>query len=119
MKKPDGIERIPSGDIRLLYIKPAVIEPEVGRRSKLRPRTPREDAVEIAHVGTVLSCLSSRLDKIVRVQIPDVFCDQEVMLHEPLDAEKTLAVVVAQSARHLGLQIEGQTLLGFAGEKRR
>ena len=39
------------------------------------------------------------------------------MLHEPLDAEKTLAVVVAQSARHLGLQIEGQTLLGFAGEK--
>src|SRR5271166_5950601 len=39
------------------------------------------------------------------------------MLHEPLDAEKPHAVVVAQAARHLGLQIEGQTLLGFAGEK--
>src|SRR5204862_8173027 len=49
-------------------------------------------------------------------QIADVFCDQEVMLHEAFDAAGARMIGVAHAAADLGLQVEGQPLLGAAGE---
>src|SRR5262249_41744860 len=49
-------------------------------------------------------------------QIADVFGHQKIMLHEPLDAAAAGMVGVAHPLADLGLQIEGQPLLGAAGE---
>ena len=49
-------------------------------------------------------------------QIADVLRDQEVMLHEALDARRAGVVAIAHAAGELGLQVEGQPLLGPVGE---
>ena len=49
-------------------------------------------------------------------QIADALGDQEIMLHQPLDAEGPGMVGIADAPRQLGLQIEGQALLRPSGE---
>ena len=45
-------------------------------------------------------------------QIADVLRDQEIVLHEPLDAAAAGVVGVAHALRDLALQVEGQPVLG-------
>ena len=50
-------------------------------------------------------------------QVADVLGDEEVALHEALDAEHAGCVGVAEARGQLGLEVEGQPLLGAAGEE--
>ena len=49
-------------------------------------------------------------------QVADLLGDQEVVLHEALDAARAGAVAVAHAPRDLRLHVEGQPLLGPAGQ---
>ena len=49
-------------------------------------------------------------------QIADILRDQEIVLHEPFDTARPGMIGVAHAAADLGLQVEGQPLLGAAGE---
>ena len=49
-------------------------------------------------------------------QIPDVLGNQKVVLHEALDASAAGVIRVTHSSTDLGLDVEGQPLLGTAGE---
>ena len=49
-------------------------------------------------------------------EVADALGDQEVVLHEPLDAARAGVVGVAHARRELRLQVEGQPLLRPAGE---
>src|SRR6266702_1330085 len=52
-----------------------------------------------------------------RREIADVLGDQKIMLHEPLDVLQARMLGVAQPHRDLALDVEGQPLLGAAGEE--
>src|SRR5262245_46419932 len=45
-------------------------------------------------------------------EIADALRHQEVMLHQPLDAMDGAMVAIAETARNVRLQVEGQPLLG-------
>src|SRR5271166_4857829 len=98
-KKPDEIDRVFPEHIRLLHIEPAVVNPEVGGGGKLGPAAPREGAHKIAQGwnGLELPDLQARADG--AGEIAHIFGYQKIMLHEPLDAEKPQAAVIAQPAR--------------------
>src|SRR5690242_7528234 len=49
-------------------------------------------------------------------QITDVLCDQKVVLHEALDPAAAGVIRIIHPPSDLGLQVEGQPLLGTAGE---
>ena len=49
-------------------------------------------------------------------QRADLLGDQVVVLHEALDGARRPAVAIAQAMRDLGLQVEGQALLGAPGQ---
>ena len=50
-------------------------------------------------------------------QIADVLGDQEVVLHEALDAQRARAVGIVQEPPDLGLHVEGQPLLGAPAQR--
>ena len=50
-------------------------------------------------------------------QVADVLGDEEIALHQPLDAEHAGAIEEAEALRELRLQIEGQLVVGAAGEE--
>ncbi len=50
-------------------------------------------------------------------QIADILRDQEVMLHEALDAARAGVIAIAHADADLALAIEGQAILGAAGEE--
>ena len=49
-------------------------------------------------------------------QVADILGDQEIVLHEALDAAAAGVVGVAHAGADLGLHVEGQALLGALGE---
>jgi len=50
-------------------------------------------------------------------QIADILGDQEIMLHEALDGFQPAMFLIAETFGHFGLEIEGDALLGAAGEE--
>ena len=50
-------------------------------------------------------------------QVADILGDEEIILHEPLDAAIPCMVGIAHPAGDLGLQVKGQPLFGAAGQK--
>ena len=50
-------------------------------------------------------------------QVADLLGDEEVVLHEALDVAQAGMRGVAEAHRHLALDVEGQPLLGAAGQE--
>jgi len=50
-------------------------------------------------------------------QVADILGDQEVVLHEAFDRLQAAMRLVAEALCHFGLQVEGDALLGAAGEE--
>ncbi len=50
-------------------------------------------------------------------QVADVLGDEEIALHQPLDAEHTGAIGKAEARGELGLHVKSQLLVGAAGEE--
>src|SRR5438309_8552892 len=48
-------------------------------------------------------------------QVADILSNQEIVLHEALDAPGACAIGVPHSTRDFGLHIEGQPFLGASG----
>ena len=89
------------------------------RRSPSRRKPSSARGRKVCHRAASLGLrrrLSSSAAKKMRVRSPTVLAMQEVVLHEALDAAAARPVVVAQARGDLALQVEGQPLLGAAGE---
>ena len=67
--------------------------------------------------GAVLQLLRFKAAQKMRGEIADFLGDEEVVLHEALDCVQAAMRLVAQALGHRRLEVEGQALLGAAGEE--
>src|SRR5262249_33070377 len=113
----DEIDRVLLKDRRVFDVQAARVDPEIGRGSELSACAPRQRPNEIAERwnGLQLPQLEARANG--ASQIADIFGDQKIMLHEPLDAKQPFAAAITERLSHSRLKVEGQALLGLTREK--
>src|SRR6185437_11638614 len=99
------LERALLGDVE-----PAGIDGESGDRALARaPRLPVEARPPLL-LRLELGAEDAR-------QIADILGDEEIMLHEALDATRPGMVGVAHAAPDFALPVEGEAVLGALGEE--
>jgi hypothetical protein len=124
-EKADQVDRIFLEDAGLLDVQAVVVELEIGRGGEvgvgrgggLGAVAPGQGAQKIAKRRHGLELPQFEARNHNAGQVAHVLGDQEVVLHEPLDAQKPEPVMIAQEACHLGLQIEGEALLRLARQE--
>ena len=118
MKHPDQIDRIALEDVGPRDRDAVVVDSEIIAFAQ-RPHTLRRpqagDKATQDRRRLRLSVLKSRAKN--RREVADVFGGEEVVLHEALDILHAGMLGVAKPHRDLALNIEGQPLLGPAGDE--
>ncbi len=92
----------------------AILDFEIARRDDLLLAPKRPETVERRR-GFGLPFFERRADD--RGQIADILGDQEVMLHEPLNARQTAARRIAEPFGDPALMVEAQPLFRSARQK--
>ena len=106
-----ALENLVVGDVDAV-----VVDDEVGGAGELAP-APREadqEAVEARHLLGLLFLERGTEDA---RQVADILGDEEVVLHEALDARQAGMAGVAEPLGDLALDVEMQPFLGLAGEE--
>ena len=98
------LEKIVRWDRQPIAVEPKAVEPA----PRLSPAQPRQPAFAF------LVDFEDRAED--AGQIADILGDEEIMLHEALDAARAGMVGVAHAGADLGLQRKGQAFLGAPGE---
>ena len=89
----------------------------VDHEARLRQRLRRAGGKETAQAFGLFLMVCFQLGSEDARQAADILGDEEIALHEALDALLALAVSVAHAGGDLGLQVETQPVLGAAGDE--
>jgi hypothetical protein len=98
--------RVGDGDAAAIEREALFLE-RLGRRLRLEP----------GDAGRTLFFVNLQLGAQDAGERADFLRRKEIALHEALDRGRVVALRVAQTSRHFGLQVEGQAFLGTAGEE--
>src|SRR6185312_10217976 len=97
VKEAQQVDRVVLERALLGDVEPAGIDGEAGDRALARPRLPMEARPPLL-LGLELGAEDAR-------QVADILGDQEIMLHETLDAARAGMVGVAHAAPDLALPV--------------
>ena len=115
-KEPQNVDRIALEHLRVGDVETIVVDAEIRAMADRAAGGPRQrpDDARQAGCGLQLAHFEARAQD--RRQCADVLGGQEVVLHAALDTAHAGLVLVAERGRQLGLDVEGQALLGAAGQ---
>ncbi len=116
MEEPDEVDRIAREDLLVGGIDAVVVDDEIGRARNRAAAAGGQAEKAIEHRRGLAVVLLQRGAEDAR-QVADILGDEEIVLHEALDVAQAGMGGVAEAAGHLALDVEGQALLGAAGEE--
>ena len=116
-KEADQVDGIALEHVRVGDVEAAVVDAEVAGGADLAARAPAERIEQAGEPRPGLVLLDLQRRAYDGGEVADILGDEEVVLHEALDRTQAAAADVAQPLGHDRLHVEGQPLLGSAGQE--
>jgi hypothetical protein len=116
MKHPDDVDRIALEHLRVGEIDAALVLEKVQRARDLAG-TAGKAADDAGQPGSLLGLLVLKPGAEDPGEIADILGDKKIVLHEAFDRRQAGMILIAEALGDIALDIEGEPLLGLAGEK--